>query len=421
MFLNYQPLVKYRDYRLIFIGQSISALGSMISYVALPYQVYHLTNSSMAVGLIGVVQLVPLLFTALIGGAYADVLDRRKLLIFAELALSLCALALALNTVSAHPQVWLIYVVAGFASAATGFHRPAFSAMIPRLIPKEDMTAVSALNSLVGTACSVAGPALGGILIAWSGMASAYFANVASFGISLVALYFLKPMPSLTGKTKVKAANIIEGLKYAWSREELMGTYIVDFVAMVFGMPTALFPAYAESFGGAAVVGYLYSAPSFGAMLASIFSKWTNNVHRQGAAVITAAAIWGFAIIAFGYSPNLWIALFFLVVAGCADMISAIFRMTMWNTTIPDKLRGRLAGVEMISYMSGPLLGNTESGLVAAATNTQVSIVSGGVLCVIGVAAVAWRFPKFWKYDFKVWEGEQTAIVSEPPMDAPLP
>jgi MFS family permease len=406
MFVDFSPLRKYRDYRLIFIGQSISTLGTMISYVALPYQVYKVTGSSMAVGLVGVVQLVPLLFTALIGGAYADVLDRRKLIIWAELVLSLCALVLALNALSDTPQVWLIYVVAAVGSAATGFHRPAFSAMIPRLIPREDMAAVSALNSMVGTACSVAGPALGGIVMASMGISAAFFANVASFGVSLVVLYFLKPMPSNAEKKTVGLSNIFEGLKYARSRQELMGTYVVDFVAMVFGMPTALFPAWSEAYGGAAVVGYLYSAPSFGAMLASITSKWTEKVHRQGAAVIIAAGVWGVAIVAFGFATNLWLALFFLTLAGGADMISAIFRMTMWNNTIPDKLRGRLAGVEMISYMSGPLLGNTESGLVAAVTSTQFSIVSGGAACILGVVLCGLFLPKFWSFDYQKWLSE---------------
>lgn len=401
MFIDVRPLARYRDYRFLYFGQFVSMFGSMMTYVALPYQLYHLTGSSLAVGAVGVVQLVPLLFTALVGGAFADSMDRRKLLLTAEGCLAVCSLGLALNSVSAHPQVWLIYVIAGVASGVNGFHRPANGAMIPRLVAKKDIPAVSALNSLRSTMASVGGPALGGILIAAVGLPMAYFLNVVGFAISIAMLGFMKPMPA-TGKSKPPGiASIVEGLRYARSRQELMGTYAVDIVAMVFGMPMALFPAVAEGFGGARAVGWLYSAPELGAMLATVFSAWTKKVTRHGAAVAWAAGIWGVAITAFGFSKNLWLSVVLLAIAGGADMISAIFRNTMWNGTIPDHLRGRLAGVEMVSYMSGPLLGNAESGLVAALFNTQVSIVSGGILCVIGVAVCAFRLPRFWKYNYQ--------------------
>jgi MFS family permease len=407
MLLNPSPLMRYRDYRLLFIGQLVSAFGSMMTYVALPYQLYHLTGSSLAVGMVGVAQLVPLLFTALVGGAYADAFDRRRLLISAELMIALCSVALALNSMSAHPQVWIIYAVAALSSGLNGFHGPAHNSMTPRLVDKDDIPAASALDSFKGTLSTVAGPALGGILIATAGLTATYFVDALSFGASLTTLWLMRAMPASDKSEPPGFKSIVDGLKYAWNREELVGTYLVDIVAVVFGMPMALFPAVAEGFGGARVLGWLYSAPSAGAMLVSLFSAWTSKVQRHGVAVILAAIVWGLAIVAFGFSRNLWLALFFLALAGGADMVSVIFRMTIWNGTIPDHLRGRLAGVEMVSFMSGPLLGNAESGLMAALANTRVSIVSGGMLCVVGVVICAFRLPRFWNYDYRNWKNRE--------------
>ncbi len=399
MLLDVTPLLRYREYRLLFFGQGVSAVGSMLTFVALPYQLYHLTGSSFAVGMVGVAQLVPLLLTALLGGAYSDAWDRRKLLLSAQGVLALCSLAYGLNAMSRHPQVWLIYLLAGLASAANGFQGPAYHAMTPRLVDRADIPAASALDSLQNTFAQVAGPALGGILIASAGLTATYFCDLASFGVSMGALAAMRAMPAPAHSRPPSLAGIVEGLRYAWSRDELLGTYAVDFLAVVFGMPMALFPAVAQGLGGARVLGLLYSAPAAGAFLTSLLSAWTRRVRRYGAAVILAASLWGLAMVAFGFSHHLWPALFFLALAGGADTVSMIFRTTIWNTTIPDGLRGRLAGVEMVSYMSGPLLGNAESGLAAALTNTQISIVSGGILCVIGVAIFSWYRPRLWRYD----------------------
>jgi MFS family permease len=399
MLLNLSPLKIYREYRLLFLGQLVSDFGSMMTYVALPYQLYHLTNSSLAVGLVGVAQLVPLLFTALVGGAYADAWDKRKLLMGTEILSALCSLGFVLNSLSTHPSVWLIYFIAALNSGLSGFHNPAQRSMIPRVVERDDIPAVSSLNSLKDTLSAVAGPALGGILIAIAGLPFVYFADFLSFGAALITLLLMKPMPPNEESKPVGVKSIVEGLKYARNRQELLGTYVVDFVAVIFGMPMALFPAVAERYGGPAVVGLLYSAPSAGAFLASVFSGWVKNVNRHGAAVVISAILWGFSIIAFGLSTNLWVALVFLALAGGADAVSSIFRNTIWNETIPDHLRGRLAGVEMVSYMSGPLLGNAESGLVAALAGTPFSIISGGILCVLGVSICASRLPKFWSYE----------------------
>jgi MFS family permease len=399
MLIDTRPLARYRDYRYFYVGQFASTLGSMMTYVALPYQVYRLTGSSMAVGAIGIVQLVPLLLTAFVGGAFADAMDRRKLLLAAQAGLALCAAVLALNAAGAAPRLWVVYLAAGLASGLNGFSRPATGAMIPRMVERADIPSVSALNAFSGTVASVGGPALAGLSIAAWGVSRTFLLETAGFAASMALLALMRPMPASGESKPVSLESIVEGLKYARSREELMGTYIVDIIAMIFGMPMALFPAVADGFGGAKVVGWLYSAPSAGALIATTFSAWTKGVRRHGAAVIWAAGVWGAAITLFGFSSSLPLSLFLLAVAGGADMISAIFRQTIWNGTIPDHLRGRLAGIEMVSYMTGPLLGNAESGLVAALAGTRFSIVSGGVLCVIGVAASVFWLPKFWTYE----------------------
>jgi MFS family permease len=208
----------------------------------------------------------------------------------------------------------------------------------------------------------------------------------------------MRAVPPPPDADRPSLRSIVEGLRYAKSRPELMGTYLVDINAMFFGMPMALFPAVAEYYGGAAV-GLLYSAPAVGSFVATLTSGWTARVHRHGLGVVIAAGVWGLAIICFGFSNQLWLALLCLMMAGAADMVSGLFRMTIWNQTIPDHLRGRLAGIEMVSYTTGPLLGNAESGLAASLFSVRTSIVSGGILCVVGTGLLAIVLPSFLRYD----------------------
>lgn len=408
MFISLGPLVRHRDFRWLYLGEFASSIGSMLTYVALPYQLFQLTHSSFAVGMVGIAQLVPLLLTALVGGAFADMMDRRKLLMLSQVALLLCSLAFAFNTIVPHPQLWVIYVAAALASAASGFHGPTLQAMTPRLVSTEDIPAIGALNALKGTAAAVAGPALGGMLIANFGVAVTYWIDAASFLVFLAALLLMKPMPPSATEHTASLNGIVDGFRYAGSRQDLIGTYVVDIVAMIFGMPMALFPEISEHFGGAKALGWLYVAFFAGAFLASLVSGWTKKVTRHGAAIAIAAGVWGVAIAAFGLSTWLPLSLLMLAVAGGADMVSGVFRQLIWNTTIPDQIRGRLAGIEMLSYMSGPLLGNAESGLVSAVAGTQFSVVSGGVLCVLGVILCARALPLFWRYDFRPAEEADT-------------
>ena len=398
MLLDITPLRRHRDFRLLFIGQFVSFFGSMITYVAIPYQLYKLTGSSLAVGMLGTVQLIPLLLSALWGGAYADALDRRRLLIGAEAILALLSLALAVNAHLAHPSVAAVFVLAGLASAVTGFHRPTLEAMSPRLVERHELAPAAALGSLRSTLGAVAGPAIGGLCIARLGMGATYLLDVATFVVSLVALAAMAAMPAAEEASKPGLGSIVEGLEYARRRPELIGTYVVDIVAMTFAMPTALFPALAQVWGGATAAGWLYAAMPFGSFVTTVFSGWTAKVRRRGAAVIAAAATWGVAVIALGHAPGLRVALVCLICAGAADMVSGLFRTTIWNETIPTHLRGRLAGVEMISYMTGPLLGNARAGWMASLRSTRFSITTGGWICLAGVLLCIPLLPAFWRY-----------------------
>jgi MFS family permease len=398
------PLRRHRDYRLLFAGQALSFFGSMVTYVAVPYQVYQLTGSSLAVGLLSLAALGPLLVTAFIGGALADAVDRRRMLQLAELSLGLSTAVLLVNSLLDEPKVWVLFVIVPITAAFDGFQRPSLDSMVPRLVTRDELPAAAALDSFRGEVGMIAGPAVGGVLISSVGLPWTYGIDVATFGLSVVALALMRAVPPPPDATAPSLRSIVEGVRYAWSRQELLGSYGVDMVAMFFGMPMALFPAFAKEFGGAEVLGLLYAAPSVGSLLATLTSGWVSRIRRHGMAIIWAAACWGIAITGFGLAPNLPLALLCLGAAGAADMISGIFRGTLWNQTIPDRLRGRLAGIEQVSYSSGPMLGNLESGVVASLAGVRASIVSGGILCVVGVGLFALALPAFRHYDARARE-----------------
>ena len=397
--MDLRPLLRHRDYRWLFAAQFVSYMGSMVTYVALPYQVYRLTESSFAVGLLGVAELVPLLATAFIGGALADWMDRRRIVLATDVGLALGCGLLTLNAVLPQPHVWPLFLAAGWMSALSGLQRPALEAMTPRLVDKDELPAVATLGTLRGSVGMIVGPAIGGALIASVGLASTYVADLFTYVFSFVAIRLILELPPPEGAESPSLARLREGFRYARSRQELIGTYVVDFVAMVFGMPLALFPAISDQLGGPRVLGLLYTAPAVGALIATVTGRWTARVRRHGLGVMLAATVWGIGIVAFGLSESLWPALFGLALAGGADCVSGIFRGTMWNQTIPDALRGRLAAIEMVSYMSGPLLGHVEAGAVAAAFGVRASVVSGGVLCIVGVLVCGALLPRFVRYD----------------------
>ncbi len=397
MLLDLSPLRRNRDFRFVFTGQFVSAFGSFVTSVALPVQIYSLTQSSLAVGLLGTVQLVPLALTALWGGAVADAVDRRRLLLACELLLMLCSLALVANALAPHPSVTVLFAVAGLMSALSGFHAPALESLTPRLVARAELAAISPLITLRGTTAAIGGPAIAGICIASFGIAATYVLDACTFAISLFALSMIRAMPPGERAPPIGLSSIRQGVAYALSRPELIGTYLVDITAMTFAMPMAVFPALANGWGPKAI-GYLYSAMAMGAFVITVFSGWTRHVRRHGAAVLLAALCWGLAIVAVGHATTLFTAVVFLAFAGAADCVSGLFRMTIWNETIPTELRGRMAAIEQLSYMTGPLLGNARAGFMAQQWGPARAIAWGGYACVIGVLACIPALPKFWQY-----------------------
>jgi MFS family permease len=404
--VDISPL-RHRDFRLLFWGQLVSFLGSQITYVAVPYQVYRLTHSPLMVGLLGLAELGPVLLLSMFGGAIADARDRRATALTTEVAFAGLSALLFLNAVLPEPLLWAIFALASAQAGLFALQRPSLDALTPRLVERADFTAAGALTAARGTIGMLLGPAIGGLLIVGVGLPATYAVDVLSFAASLLALSLIRASQPPSGGQRPSLSGVMDGIAFARSRSELIGTYVVDIVAMVFGMPEALFPAIADSMGGPALLGLLYSAPALGALIATTTSGWTGQVRRHGLAVFLAATVWGLAIVGFGLasSPilgyNASLALPLLAVAGGADAVSGIFRMAIWNHTVPDALRGRLASIELVSYSSGPALGNTESGLVAGLFSVPFSVISGGVLCVIGCAVCFAVLPAFRGYDVR--------------------
>lgn len=397
--LDLSLLKKNRDYRLLYFGQFISFIGTMITSVALPYQIYHLTQSTLMVGLLSLVQLLPLLITALVGGVFADRYNRRALLIISESLLALGCCFLALNSSDSNTSLWIIFIIASLMSAITGLHRPAFDSITQQIVNPEDYKNVGALSSFKFSFCMIIGPAIAGVIIAQYGIVVTYIIDLFTFFISLINLLLMHTIPKPIIKEHPSVlSSLKQGISFAFSRQELIGSYFVDFIAMIFAMPNALLPAMAQHFGGVKTLGLLYAAPAIGIFVISFVSGWTAKVTHDGKAIAISAALWGASIIGFGLSHSLGLAVFFLALSGAFDGISGIFRSSLWNNTIPAEFRGRLAGIEMISYLSGPKLGDTRAGLIAASLGITTALVSGGVLCIIGVALSCYVLPKFWHY-----------------------
>lgn len=394
------PLRESRDFRWLYIGQFVSAFGQSFSYVVLPLQMWQLTHSSVKVGLLGLAEFVPMLLFAFLGGALADAVDRRKLVLGAEIGLMICSAVLTANALLPAPHVAVLFAMSSLAAACFAIHRPAHESLTPRLVAAEHMPAVAALSTFRFSFNFIVGPAAAGIIAATFGPAAAFGVNAVTYLVAIGTLLAIPPVPVAPGADRPSLRAVKAGVTYAASRQELLGTYLIDIIAMFFGMPTALFPALADNFG-AGKVGLFYSAMAAGPMVVTLTSGWTRRVERHGLAILLAVVAWGLAIVGFGLARQLWLALLFLAVAGAADSVSGIFRMTIWNQTIPDRLRGRLASIELISYTTGPYLGNAEAGLVAGWFGLRASVVSGGVLCVLGAGAFMLLLPNFARYTGK--------------------
>ena len=394
------PLRQSAAFRRLFVGQLVSFLGTQVTIVAVAIQVYRLTESSFAVGMVSLVQLPPLLLGSLIGGAIADSTDRRRLLAIMQILLGVCGAGLAVNAMLPDPALWPLYAFTAIAAGFSGVDRPARSAVIPAVVGRSQVPAAFALWQIHLTLGLALGPAVGGLLVGRFGLATAYWVDVATFGLALVAVLGLPPLPPEGGGTPVTRSSILDGVRFVRTNQALQGTFVIDINAMVLGMPRALFPALGATVfgGGAQTVGLLFAAPGVGALLGAVTSGWVGQIRRQGLAVLVAVAVWGAAIALFGVTSWLPLALVLLGVAGAADVVSAVFRNTILQLAVPDALRGRLSALHIAVVTGGPRLGDAEAGAVAALAGNRVSVVTGGLGCMVGVAVVARLLPEFTRY-----------------------
>ncbi len=372
-------------------------MGNQITRIALPFQVYVLTQSTVAVGFLAAVQLVPILALSLGAGAVADAVDRRRLILVTSVGMAFCSLALAVLALTSPPSLPAIFGVAFLAASLASIDQPARSSAIPRLVPAERLPAAIALNQLNLQTASIVGPAVGGVIIAIAGLPAAYALDFVSFGAALAAIAAIGPLPPLGGAARPGLSAVLEGLRFARSRPLILSTFAIDFAAMVFGMPTSLFPALGLTvFGAGAIgVGLLAAAPAVGAFVGAALSGWVSGVRRRGRAVILAVAGWGAAIVGFGLATfSFPLALTLLALAGAADVLSAVFRSTIVQLETPDGLRGRVTAIHILVVTSGPRLGDIEAAAVAGLIGPQASVISGGLLCLLGVIGVARAFPQ---------------------------
>jgi len=420
VFLDTQPLRRDRDFRWLWSGQAVSGIGNQITRLALAYQVYALTGSTLAIAGLTLFQLVPILIFSLGAGSIADAVDRRRMLRITQLGMMASSTAFFMLALQRSVPLVAIYLVAFISGAFSSLDQPARSSAIPRLVPRERLPAALALGQLNFQTASVVGPTVAGIMIATVGVAGAYLVDVATFTASLLALTRIAPLPPFAGASRPGLSAIREGLRFAWERRVILATYVIDLDAMVFGMPTSLFPALALDVfhAGPTGLGLLAAAPSVGALLGALLSGWVSRVRRVGLAVIIAVGIWGVAITLFGLSVfSLPLALFFLAVAGAADVLSAVFRATIVQLAAPDQLRGRIASIQFLVVTSGPRVGDIEAAAVASVIGAQASVISGGVLCLLGLVGVVRLFPELARHVHLVGgaSGTPSAVAGPPP------
>jgi MFS family permease len=393
------PLRRHKQFRRLWSGQLVSGVGSQLTIVAVSFQAYRLSHSTLVVGLIGLGQLLPLLAGAIWGGALADAVDRRTVLIITQLAMAAASAGLVINAAMPHPAVWPLFVCTAAAAGFQGVDWPARRAALPMLVPPEDMTNAIALQTMIQQLALVAGPALAGLAISQIGLSAVFGIDVATFGVALVVALLLPSLVPHGGGTKMGLKSMADGFRHLKGQRLLASTYLIDLNAMIFGMPRAVFPALGTELfgGGAGVVGLLYAAPGAGALLGSFVTGWCSRVRRQGRAIAACVVLWGGSIALVGIIPVLWIGLALLALAGAADVISAVFRQAVQQRTVPDHLQGRLSGTFFAVVAGGPRLGDAETGLAAELGGAQFAVWSGGLACVAGVAVLLWRVPILWR------------------------
>ena len=397
--IDLSPLKKYPDFRRLWTAGLISYLGSMITYVALPFQLKEITHSYVAVGILGVIEIVPLVIFGLYGGVLADAVDRKKMIWATEIGALVIVTILLANSYLPEPKTIVIYICAALFAVVDGLQRPSMGAILPRLVSHEDLPSASNLLTLRWQFGFIVGPTLGGIIFSTFSISSGYIFDIATYLISLLFLFRLNKVPPSHEAEKPSFKALWEGVRYAFSRQDLLATYVIDLAAMFFAMPNALFPFWADLLHAPWALGMFYAAGVGGAIVVTLTSGWTKHYRFHGRAIIWAAIGWGVAIALSGLTHSLILVLLCLAIAGASDQVSALFRSVIWNQTIPDNLRGRLAGIELLSYSVGPLAGQLRAASIAAATSLSFSVTSGGVICVVVVAILAILMPDFRKYD----------------------
>jgi MFS family permease len=398
--LDVTPLRRSPAFRRLWFAQGVSFVGTEIAEVTLAYQMYQLTGSTLAVGLISLTHLVPLLTLTVIGGAIADAFDRRRVMLVQQLGMAAGSLGLAANAAMGHPRVWPLYVFQFVISASFSLGVGAQRSMTPQLVDDEHFMAASSLNGVTSQFGAVGGPAIAGVLIRFVDLKWIYLGDALSYAGAIAAVALLPRLVAIEDADRPSWSSIVAGFRYVRRQPVILGFFLVDTNAMIFGMPSALFPALAaHRFGDPALVGYLYSAPAAGALLVSLFSGPLRHIRRQGLGVILAASVWGLAIAAFGFAQQFWLALLLLGVAGIGDQVSAILRSVMLYRITPKATLGRVSGIEFMQVAAAPSIGNLEAGALASATSLRFSIVSGGIACVVGCAVLAAAFPALVRYD----------------------
>jgi MFS family permease len=404
--MDLTPLRESRDFRLLFLGKSISDVGDEIVMTVVPFQVYQLTHSTLAVGLLGLCELVPVFVFPIVGGAVADAVERRRLVIVMHAILAVMSALMAVNAARDQPLLWPLYVFATLSAGLYTFNRPAMSTWPARLLPPDLLPSAFALEAGFGSVSQMAGPVLAGVLILTIQPAGAFLVDVFTFLVVIAMVWRMKPSPPSSEDASVSWAAIVDGFRFLKGKRTIQSVFAIDLNAMIFGFPMALFPAIAEKLGhgsGAGVLGLLYAAPAVGSFLATAFSGRAKHVRRQGRAIMLGVIVWGAAIVAFGFASyawdSLWLSLAMLAVAGAGDMVSGIYRMTILQAAVEDSVRGRLDGIGMAVWATGPAIGNVESGVVATIWSVPASIVSGGLLTIVGVGVLRLLVPAFARYD----------------------
>ena len=404
LLIDLTPLRTSRDFRMLFFGQSVSMVGTQFTVVALAYQVYSLTGSSLQVGAVSLAQLVPFVAGTLAGGAIGDAFDRRRAMVGTSVLLAFTSTGLALNAaVGPNASVLAIYLITAFAAGLSGVISTAATAAVPSFVANELLTPAYATMQVIDQVGMVLGPALSGLVIAVVGLSWLYGIDALTFVWSATIMWRMSRAEPGSARSfaRLGLRSMLEGLGYVRTRQALQGAYLLDLCATVFGLPRALFPALVHTVyhRGPGVLGLLYAAPAAGALVGSLASGWLSAVRRQGRAVVIAVTAWGAVIIVFGFVHALWAALALLVLAGWIDLVSAVLRSTIVQSVTTESYRSRVSALQMAVVEGGPRLGDLESGAVASATSTQFSIVSGGAVCMIGALVLAALLPGFRRYE----------------------